>query len=132
MCYAIGDNPNMRESTTVKAKQLDTDKPRVPKPPHPVHRREPLPWQCPKPPEEDPDAPARVEAILESPSYRRADADLDFLARDSMRGVRLQIDVNGSDKMCQMAAWECTSLVERKGREALVSCVAARIEARGA
>jgi uncharacterized protein (TIGR00730 family) len=36
--------------------------------------------------------PARIEAILRSRSYRRADADLDFLARDSMRGVRLQID----------------------------------------
>src|SRR6476646_7938136 len=82
----------MRESTTVKAKQLDPDKLRIPKPAHPLNRREPLPWECPKPSEEDPHAPARVQAILESRSYRRADADLDFLARDSMRGVRLQID----------------------------------------
>jgi uncharacterized protein (TIGR00730 family) len=34
----------------------------------------------------------RIEAILKNPSYRRADTDLDFLAQDSMRGVRLQID----------------------------------------
>jgi uncharacterized protein (TIGR00730 family) len=33
-----------------------------------------------------------VQAILDSPSYRRADTDLDFIAQDSMRGVRLQID----------------------------------------
>ena len=34
----------------------------------------------------------RVQAILNSPSYRRADTDIDFLARDGVRGVRLQID----------------------------------------
>jgi hypothetical protein len=77
----------------VKAKQLDPDKLRLPKPPYPVNRCEPLlPWRCPKPSEEDSNAPARVQAILESPSYRRADADLDSLGRDSMRGVRLWID----------------------------------------
>ena len=76
----------------MKTNQPISDKPRIPKPAHPVNRREPLPWQYPKPSEEDPQAPARVQAILQSPSYRRADVDLDFLARDSMRGVRLQID----------------------------------------
>lgn len=76
----------------MKTNQPISDKPRIPKPAHPVNRREPLPWQCPKPSEDDPHAPARVQAILQSPSYRRADVDLDFLARDTMRGVRLQID----------------------------------------
>jgi uncharacterized protein (TIGR00730 family) len=76
----------------VKSKRLDPDHLRIPKPAHPLNRREPLPWQCPKPAEEDPNAPARVQAILRSPSYRRADADVDFMARDSMRGVRLEID----------------------------------------
>jgi uncharacterized protein (TIGR00730 family) len=98
------------------------DKLRIPKPPHPLNRREPLPSQCLKPTEEDPNAPARVQAILENPGYRRADADLDFLARDSMRGVRLQIDyfkpeilleehhvrqtivVFGSTRICEPAA----------------------------
>ncbi len=106
----------------MKTKQLNSDKLRIPKPPHPLNRREPLPSQSPKPSEEDPQAPARVQAILESPSYRRADADLDFLARDSMRGVRLQIDyfkpeilleehhihqtivVFGSTRICEPAA----------------------------
>jgi uncharacterized protein (TIGR00730 family) len=64
----------------------------VPQRPQPFQRREPLPWNRPKPAEEDPDAHARVEAIMRSPSYRRADDDLDFLARDGVRGVRLQID----------------------------------------
>ncbi len=103
----------------------NTDKLRIPKPAHPVNRREPLPWQCPKPSEEDPQAPARVEAILTSPSYRRADADLAFLAQDNMRGVRLQIDylkpellleahcirhtivIFGSTRICEPAAAQC-------------------------
>jgi uncharacterized protein (TIGR00730 family) len=106
----------------VKTNQPISDKPRIPKPAHPVNRREPLPWQCPKPSEDDPHAPARVQAILQSPSYRRADVDLDFLARDTMRGVRLQIDyfkpeilleehrirhtivVFGSTRICEPAA----------------------------
>jgi len=61
-------------------------------PPHPQKRREPLPWQQPKAGDEDPGAPARIEAILASPSYRQADQDVDFLTRDDTRGVRLQID----------------------------------------
>ncbi|MGC2600961.1 MAG: LOG family protein [Rhodomicrobium sp.] len=64
----------------------------IPQPAHPLHRREPLPWHRPKSPDEDPKALERVEAILNSPSYRRADEDVGFLARDGMRGVRLQID----------------------------------------
>lgn len=61
-------------------------------PAHPQMRREPLPWQRPKPAEEDPQALRRVQEILESPGYRRADADIDFLSQDRIRGVRLQLD----------------------------------------
>jgi len=64
----------------------------VPPPPHPEHRREPLPWDEPKPRDEDPDAPRRIEAIMASPSYRQADQDVDFLTRDDTRGLRLQVD----------------------------------------
>ena len=88
----------------------------------PVNRREPLPSQVPKPPAEDPDAPARIKAILDSPGYRRADLDLDFLGSAPIRGVRLQIDylkpelllekhnvrhtivVFGSTRICEPAA----------------------------
>ncbi len=109
----------------MKTKQLNSDKPQIPNPAHPVNRREPLPWHCPKPQEEDPTAPARVQIILESPNYRRADTDLDFLAQDSMRGVRLEIDyikpeilleenrirntvvIFGSTRICEPAAAEC-------------------------
>jgi hypothetical protein len=67
-------------------------KSKVPPPPHPYHRHEPLPEQRPKPIEEDPDAQERIKTILESPSYRQADEDLDFLNRYDVRGVRLQVD----------------------------------------
>jgi len=67
-------------------------KPQVPTPPHPSQRREPLPWQQPKPTEEDPQAQERIATILESSSYRQADKDIDFLDRDDIRGLRLQVD----------------------------------------
>jgi uncharacterized protein (TIGR00730 family) len=55
-------------------------------------RREPLPWEEPKPAVDDPQAPERVRELLASPTYRQADQDLDFLDSDDTRGVRLQID----------------------------------------
>ncbi|MBW2414828.1 MAG: LOG family protein [Deltaproteobacteria bacterium] len=66
--------------------------PGIPKPAHSKQRHEPLPWQRPKPPSEDAEAPAKVRAILQSESYRRADEDVDFLNAGETRGVRLQID----------------------------------------
>ena len=68
---------------------------------HPLDRREPLPWQEPKSKDEDPYAPQRVGAILTSPSYRRADEDVDFMATDGMRGVRLQIDYLKSELLLE-------------------------------
>jgi len=65
---------------------------RVPRPAHPQQRARPLPWQRCKPSHEDPDAPQRVQALLNSPSYRLADADVAFLGIDETRGVRLQLD----------------------------------------
>jgi uncharacterized protein (TIGR00730 family) len=64
----------------------------IPRPAHPDRREEPLPWCRPKPAVDDPDAPSRVKAILESASYILAEQDLGFLQRDEARGVRLQIE----------------------------------------
>ena len=64
---------------------------KIPPPANPYERREPLP----SPLQEivsDPDAAARVRAILKSPSYRVASEDIDFLASDPLRGLRLQMD----------------------------------------
>jgi len=71
---------------------VTTNCPPIPEPADPQHRREPLPWQAPKPSYEDAHAPEQIERILRSPSYRPADQDLDFLSADDTRGVRLQID----------------------------------------
>src|SRR5215204_3163674 len=58
----------------------------------PDARRQPLPEQRPKPGSEDPQAPANIRAILDSPSYQEADRNLDFLRREDMRGIRLLLD----------------------------------------
>lgn len=65
---------------------------RIPDPANALARKTPLPWQSPKPAEEDPGAPQRIAAILQSPGYLRADEDPAFLARDELRGVRLQME----------------------------------------
>jgi hypothetical protein len=94
----------------------------IPIPAHPDKRREALPWQRPKANEEDAQAFQRVQAILYHPSYRRADTDIDFIAEDDLRGVRLEIDylkpelllreheieqpivVFGSTRICELTA----------------------------
>ncbi|MGB8621460.1 MAG: LOG family protein [Paracoccaceae bacterium] len=53
---------------------------------------DPLPWQTPKDPSDDPEASQRVRAILASPAYRQADEDTDFLQTDPLRATRLQLD----------------------------------------
>ncbi len=65
---------------------------RRPSPPHPHDRKRPLPWQEPKPSEDDSRALDAVKAILDDPSYREADEDIEFLHGDATRGVRLQLD----------------------------------------
>ncbi|MBU1207149.1 MAG: LOG family protein [Pseudomonadota bacterium] len=65
-----------------------TDDPPYP----PLQRKQPLPWSEPKSNQEDPNAPERVRRIMASPSYRRADCDLDFLQRDEVRPSRLQLE----------------------------------------
>ncbi len=65
---------------------------RIPRPAHPLHREKPLPWHRPKSAEEDPAAPARVQQILASPSYRLAEQDQAFIERDEARGLRLQVE----------------------------------------
>jgi uncharacterized protein (TIGR00730 family) len=67
-------------------------KARIPQLPHPDMREQPLPWHRHKSPNEDPDAPDRVRAILASPSYRLAEQDPAFFERDELRGLRLQAE----------------------------------------
>src|SRR5205807_2460612 len=44
-------------------------------------RQRPLPDHRPNPSADDPAAPARIEAVIASPSYCRSDRDPDFLQR---------------------------------------------------
>src|SRR5215470_9514707 len=83
----------------------------IPQPAHPDRRREPLPWHRPKPPDEDPDAPSRISAILASPSYLLAEQDLAFLARDEARGVRLQLEYFKPETLLQEHAIHDTIVV---------------------
>ncbi|RBP16534.1 hypothetical protein DFR50_105177 [Roseiarcus fermentans] len=64
----------------------------VPHPPEPFDRVRPLPSPLSSLASDDPEAAARVLAILESPSYRLASEDIDFLSSDAVRGLRLQMD----------------------------------------
>ena len=52
----------------------------------------PFRWQKPKPTSEDTEAPKRVQGLLDCPSYRQADQDIDFLNGDNARLVRLGLD----------------------------------------
>lgn len=81
-----------------------------PRPAHPTQRQEPLPWEHPKPAEEEVDSVARIKAITQHPSYREPDRDVDFLHKDATRGVRLQLDYLKAEQ----------GLVERQVRHTIV------------
>jgi uncharacterized protein (TIGR00730 family) len=70
-----------------------------PAPAHPRQRKAALPGTTPKPDREDPRASHLVATILASPEYRPADRDVDFLQRDSTRGLRLQLDFQKADEL---------------------------------
>jgi len=88
-----------------------TIRPEVPEPAHPQHRREPLPWQEPKSQLDDPQGPAKLEAILKSPSYKPAIEDVDFLDGDDARGVRLQLDYLKPDRQLKAHGVQHTIVV---------------------
>ena len=66
-------------------------------------RRTPLPWHSVKAAADDPQAAARVAAIMASPSYLAADTDAAFLQRDDMRATRLQLDFLKPELLLQAA-----------------------------
>jgi predicted Rossmann-fold nucleotide-binding protein len=79
--------------------------------PHPDRRREPLPEQQPKATQDDPHALQAIQAILDSPSYRLAERDVDFLARDDVRGPRLQLEYLKPDTVLREHGVEHTIVV---------------------
>jgi len=113
----------------------DHDPHGVPRPPDPAHRREPLPQFHPKPGKEDPGAPARIQALLEAPSYRRADRDTDFLERDEVRGLRLQLDFLKPELLMQqeqvghtIVVFGSTRIVEPASAEQRVGMLEKRLQ----
>ncbi len=88
------DRPACADWVAILTENPETsdDVPQRPEPADQGARREPSPFQQPKPAEDDPDAPARVRRIMDSPSYRLAAADPDFLRGDDTRGLRLLLD----------------------------------------
>jgi uncharacterized protein (TIGR00730 family) len=87
------------------------DRGRTPKPAHPIQRREPSPERLPKPASEDPEAPARIEALRRSPAYRVASEDLDFLSGETARGLRLQMDYQKAEELLRAAGVERSVVV---------------------
>lgn len=74
---------------------------RIPAPAHRIERRQPLPWERPKPVEEEAQVQARLRAIMEHPSYVPADHDVDFLHTDAQRGLRLLLDYQKAENLLQ-------------------------------
>lgn len=89
----------------------DPQRPERPAPPNPARRSEPLPECQPKAEHEDPSAPVRIERLLEAPSYRRADRDVDFLERGEARGLRLHLDYLKPELLLQEQGVEGTIVV---------------------
>lgn len=103
-------------------------RPGIPLPLHPEVRREPLPEFKPKTSEEDPDAPARIKALLESPSYRRADQDVDFLEIDEAHGLRLHLDYLKPELLLQEQGVQHTIVVFGSTRIAEPATAARHVE----
>jgi uncharacterized protein (TIGR00730 family) len=72
-----------------------------PRPAHPAIRQRELPWKTPKPDRDDPRASDLISAIVDSPEYRQADEDVEFLQRDSIRGLRLQLDFQKAETLLE-------------------------------
>lgn len=107
--------------------KIVTDKknnPEVPEPPHPRLRKESLPSEKPKPTEEDPECPNKLQCILDSPSYIPATEDNAFLKGSDTSGIRLQLDYLKPDKLLQEYGVEHTIVVF--GSTRLVEPLAAR------
>ena len=83
----------------------------IPRPAAAGSRTEPLPWQRPKALDEDPEAAARIEILLKSPSYLRADQDVEFLGLAESRGARLALDYQKPEMYLQRHGVENTIVV---------------------
>jgi len=70
-----------------------------------------LPWEKPKSRREDPQADELVRRIMESPTYRIAEEDTEFLKGDDTRGIRLELDYLKAELAMRKAGVEHTIVV---------------------
>ena len=101
------------------------------RPPAPAKedRCTPLPWHQPKSSEDDLEAPARVQRLLASPSYREADEDLPLLQHPGMRGVRLHLDYWKAEEILAAHRIAHTIVVFGSTRIGEAAAAARRLEA---
>ena len=123
----------------MKSGSTSTSRPRVPAPAPRQRRHTPLPGCSPKPASEDAAAPQRLQAILDSPSYRQADEDIDYLNLDTTRGVRLQIDYQKAEHLLErnnimhtIVVFGSTRVAEPAAARRAVECLVAESASRPA
>lgn len=97
----------------------------IPQPPLPQERHEPLPERKPKDILDDPGADAAIRTILESPTYREAAQDVDFLEEEESRGVRLQLEYTKVERQLRNHN-VCHTIVVFGGTRILETAAAAR------
>lgn len=102
---------------------------RPPSPPHPLRRLAPLPGDRPKSDHEDPAASERVRALIESPAYREADSDVEFLNSALARGPRLQLDYLKAETLLQAQGLTDAVVVFGSTRLAEPATARARLDA---
>ena len=89
----------------------------------------PLPGHAPKPKEQDAAAPARIAAILASPSYASGDRDPAFLGWPELRGVRLELDYQKAELLLERHRIAHTIVVFGSTRIAEPAAAAAAVAA---
>lgn len=112
--------------------------PEKPQPAHPDLRQVRLPWCAPKPVQEDPGAPALVQAIMRSDEYKLADEDVAYLRSDDTRGVRLQLDYLKAEQLLEkhdirhsIVVFGSTRIVEPKAAEKRIEDLEAALSENG-
>ncbi len=118
---------------------MSPDEPPVDKglpPSPPLERRQALPSERPKHPADDPGAPGAMQRILQSPTYRVADEDLDFLQESETRGLRLQLEYLKAETLLRehgvahtIAVFGSTRIEEPKAAERRLRNCAERLAA---
>jgi len=88
-----------------------------------------LPGDRPKPDHEDPAASERVRALIESPAYREADSDVEFLNSALARGPRLQLDYLKAETLLQAEGLTDAIVVFGSTRLAEPATARARLDA---